>query len=80
MRKGPMKWRAAEENDSLTAFFIDPHRFASQSEAVGGNNPDEYGEIIEENFAISYPEKFLEEKFPGLYPWNREAISKGESG
>jgi hypothetical protein len=36
--------------------------------SMPADNPDEYGEIIEENFAISYPEKFLAEKFPGLYP------------
>ena len=35
---------------------------------MSADNPDEYSEIIEENFAISYPEKFLCEKFPGLYP------------
>jgi hypothetical protein len=35
---------------------------------ISADSPDECGEIIEENFAISYPEKFLSEKFPGLYP------------
>lgn len=35
---------------------------------ISADNPDECGEIVEENFAISYPEKFLSEKFPGLYP------------
>jgi hypothetical protein len=39
-----------------------------RSKQHSADNPDEYGEIIEENFAISYPEKFLFEKFPGLYP------------
>src|SRR3989338_6571075 len=43
--------------------------------SMSADNPDEYEKIIEENFFLSYPEKF-----PGLYPGNRRAISQGESG
>ena len=35
--------------------------------SMSADNPDEY-------------EKIIEEKFPGLYPGNRPAISQGESG
>jgi len=46
-----------------------PWRFGGfRPNSMSADNPGEYGEIIEENFAISYPEKFLKEKFPGLYP------------
>ena len=45
------------------------------------DNPDEYGKIIEENFAISYPEEFLSKRNSRDFTLEiADAISKGESG
>jgi len=59
--------------------FMRPRNSADVAPKHIGGYPDEYSEIIEENFAMSYPEKFLR-NFRDFILEIAKAISKGESG